>query len=230
MTIVGGRGERLRPYTDTLPKPMVPINGRPLISYQIDWMRANGVTDVVFLTGYRSEKFHEYIGDGSVFGIRAHYSNEDTPLGRGGAIKNGLEKLPENDDQFLVVNGDIITDQSLTPLKELQQSTNAVATITLVPYPNQYGIVRSDDDAYVTSFAEKPKLDLWINAGIYLFTREIDDLLPNIGDHETETFPQLAEAKRMAAYKSSAYWTSVESQKELREAEERFKDGSEVSV
>jgi NDP-sugar pyrophosphorylase family protein len=223
MTIVGGRGERLRPYTDNLPKPMVPINGRPLISYQIDWMRANGVTDVVFLTGYMGEKFQEYIGDGSHLGINAHYSHEETPLGRGGAVKKGLQFLSDDDELILVCNGDVITDQPLTSLKELQRTTNAVATITLVPYPNQYGIVRSDDDAYVTSFAEKPKLDLWINAGIYLFTREIDDLLPAIGDHETETFPQLADAKRMAAYKSSAFWTSIESQKELREAGEYFK-------
>jgi NDP-sugar pyrophosphorylase family protein len=209
---------------------MVPINGRPLISYQLEWMRANGVTDVVFLTGYMEEKFREYVGDGSHLGINAHYSNENSPLGRGGAVKQGLELVPDSEELILVCNGDVITDQPLNSLKELQKTTNAVATITLVPYPNQYGIVRSDDDAYVTSFAEKPRLDLWINAGIYLFNREIDDLLPDIGDHETETFPQLAEAKRMAAFKSSAFWTSIESQKELREASERFKDESEVSV
>ena len=223
MTIVGGRGERLRPYTDNLPKPMVPINDRPLISYQLDWMRANGVTDVVFLTGYMEEKFREYIGDGSNLGINAHYSNEDTPLGRGGAVKRGLKLIPDSEELILVCNGDVITDQPLEPLKELQKSTNSVATVTLVPYPNQYGIVRADDDSYVTSFAEKPELDLWINAGIYLFTREVDDLLPDVGDHETETFPQLAESKRMAAYKSSAFWTSIESQKELREAGEHIK-------
>ncbi|NQW18055.1 MAG: nucleotidyltransferase family protein [Chloroflexi bacterium] len=223
MTIVGGRGERLRPYTDTVPKPMVPVNDRPLISYQIDWMRNNGVTDVVFLTGYMEEKFREYIGDGSALGINAHYSNEDTPLGRGGAVKQGLQHIPDSEEMILVCNGDVITDQSLEPLKDLQKTNNAIATITLVPYPNQYGVVRADDDAYVTSFAEKAELNLWINGGIYLFTREIDDLLPDIGDHETETFPQLAQAKRMAAYKSSAYWTSVESQKELREAGEYFK-------
>ena len=223
MTIVGGRGERLRPYTDNLPKPMVPINDRPLISYQIDWMRVNGITDIVFLTGYMEEKFREYIGDGSAFGIRAHYSNEDTPLGRGGAVKQGLELIPNSEEIILVCNRDVTTDQPLEPLKELQKTTNAIATVTLVPYPNQYGIVRADDDSFVTSFAEKPELNLWINAGIYLFTREIDDLLPDVGDHETETFPQLAESKRMAAYKSSAFWTSIESQKELREAGEHIK-------
>jgi NDP-sugar pyrophosphorylase family protein len=222
MTIVGGRGERLRPYTDTLPKPMVPINDRPLIAYQIDWMRANGVTDVVFLTGYMGEKIREYIGDGSDLGIRAHFSNEDTPLGRGGAVKKGFELVPESEELILVCNGDNISDQSLEPLKKLQKTTGAIATITLVPHPIQYGIVRSDDDSYVTSFAEKPTLDLWINAGIYLFTREIEDLLPDIGDHETETFPQLAEAKQMAAHKSSAYWTTVDSQKDLRITEEYF--------
>ncbi len=222
MTIVGGRGERLKPYTDDIPKAMVAINDRPLLAYQVDWMRANGVTDVVFLCGHLSEKIREFVGDGSDLGIRAHYSLEETPLGRGGAVRKGFDLVPADEDRVLVVNGDVLTDQPLETLVALHQEKSATATMMLIPYPSQYGIVKFSDDGLVSSFDEKPELPHWINAGIYIFDRSIEPLLPEIGDHETETFPVLASEKKLAALTSSAFWTSVESAKELREAGERF--------
>jgi len=87
LSIAGGRGVRLRPLTDNRPKPMVEVAGKPILSYQVDWMRSQGVTDVVFLCGYKGEMIREYFGDGSGHGIAAHYSFEESPLGRGGAMK-----------------------------------------------------------------------------------------------------------------------------------------------
>lgn len=222
MTIVGGRGERLKPYTDNVPKAMVAINDRPLLAYQVDWMRANGVTDVVFLCGHLSEKIEEFVGDGSDLGIRAHYSLEETPLGRGGAVRKGFDLVPAGEDRVLVVNGDVLTDQPLEPLITLHQEKSATATMMLIPYPSQYGIVQFSDDGLVSSFDEKPDLPHWINGGVYIFDRSIEMLLPEIGDHETETFPALVSEKKLAALASSAFWTSVESAKELREAGDRF--------
>ena len=86
LIIAGGRGERLRPLTDNLPKPMIPLNGRPILWYQVEWMRSYGVTDVIFLCGYLGDTVSEYFGDGSKFGINAHYSYEDSPLGRGDTV------------------------------------------------------------------------------------------------------------------------------------------------
>ena len=222
MTIVGGRGERLRPYTDNIPKAMVAINGRPLLAYQVDWMRANGVTDVIFLCGHLSEKIEKFVADGSDLGIRAHYSHEETPLGRGGAVRKGFALVPPDEERVLVVNGDVLTDQPLDPLIALHQEKSATATMMLIPYPSQYGVVRFSSDGLVSSFDEKPDLPHWINAGVYIFDRSIERILPEIGDHETETFPTLASEKQLAALTSSAFWTSVESAKELREVGERF--------
>lgn len=222
MTIVGGRGERLRPYTDNVPKAMVAINNRPLLAYQVDWMRANGVTDVVFLCGHLSEMIEEFVGDGSGLGIRAHYSLEETPLGRGGAVRKGFDLVPAGEERVLVVNGDVLTDQPLEPLIELHQEKSATATMMLIPYPSQYGIVQFSDSGLVSSFDEKPDLPHWINGGVYIFDRSIETLLPEIGDHETETFPALASEKKLAALASSAFWTSVESAKEMRDAGDRF--------
>jgi NDP-sugar pyrophosphorylase family protein len=223
LAIAGGRGERLRPLTDSVPKPMVPVSGRPMISYQVDWMRSQGVTDVVFLCGYLGETIRDYFGNGSKHGINAHYSFEDTPLGRGGAVRKGLSLVPQDAGTVLVTNGDNITDQPLSEMKALHELKNALATIMLAPYYSQYGTVEADDDGTVTGFVEKGRLPLWINAGVYLFDRSLEQRLPKVGDHETTTFQELAAERKMAALRSEAMWLTVDSQKDLREVEERLK-------
>mgnify|MGYP002526894750 CR=1 FL=1 len=111
LSIAGGRGERLRPLTDDRPKPMVEINGKPIISYQVDWMRSQGVTDVIFLCGYKGDMIQNYFGNGSKHGITAHYSFEDTPLGRGGALKQGLSLAPDNATNVLVARSEEHTSE-----------------------------------------------------------------------------------------------------------------------
>jgi NDP-sugar pyrophosphorylase family protein len=226
LTIAGGRGERLRPLTDNRSKPMVEINGKPIIAYQIDWMRAQGVTDVVFLCGYMGEMIQDYFGDGSKHGITAHYSFEDSPLGRGGALKKGLSMVPEDAKNVLVANGDVITNQPLEPIIELHEKTGSMGTMMLVPYPSQYGVVEADDQNIVTQFIEKGSLPFWINAGVYLFDRQIESLLPDIGDHETTTFQDLAKQGKLAAYHSKMMWTSIESPKDLSDITDQIRDGS----
>ena len=228
LILSGGRGERLRPLTDDLPKPMVPVGGKPILQRQAEWLVAGGVTDIVFLAGYRWEAIREHFGDGSSYGFQAHYSTEDSPLGRGGAIRQGMAQIPENDEPLIVTNGDIVTD---LPLKDLlthyQGSLDAnpqhMATITVVPFRSPYGVVDVDDSDVVTGFREKIELPYWINAGIYVMRRGIEPLLPKLGDHETETFPTLADQGRLSALRYRGYWSSVDSFKDLREAEEHLK-------
>ncbi|MSQ34527.1 MAG: nucleotidyltransferase family protein [Dehalococcoidia bacterium] len=225
LTIAGGRGERLKPLTDDLPKPMVPINGRPLISYQTDWLVREGVTDIVFLCGWKAEKIRGYFGDGLRFGFHAHYSLEETPLGRGGAVRKGMGLVPKSEEQVIVLNGDNITNQSLAMMIALQLRKRAMATAMLVPYPSQYGVVQAGEDYLVTEFIEKGRLPFWINAGVYVFDRSIETLLPEIGDHETSTFPQLVKERRMAALKSEAVWLTVDSPKDVREVGDKLQSG-----
>lgn len=225
LSIAGGRGERLRPLTDNRPKPMVEIDGKPIISYQVDWMRAQGVTDVVFLCGYKGEMIQEYFGDGSDHGITAHYSFEESPLGRGGALKQGLSQVPKDAKNVLVANGDIITNQPLAPIAKLHAKTGSMGTMMLVPYPSQFGVVESNGNDIVTQFIEKGSLPFWINAGVYLFDRQIESLLPDVGDHETTTFQDLAKQGRLAAYHSEMMWTSIESPKDLADLTEQIREG-----
>ena len=219
LIIAGGRGERLRPLTDNLPKPMIPLNGRPMVSYQVEWMKSQGITDVVFLCGYLGETIRDYFGDGENFGVAAHYSFEDTPLGRGGAVRKGMTQIPEDAGTVLVTNGDNVTDQDLAEMRSLHERSNALATIMLTPYMSQYGTVETEEDGTVLQFVEKGRLPLWINAGVYLFDRSLEARLPEIGDHETTTFPELVGERRMSAVRSEATWLTVDSQKDIAACE-----------
>jgi NDP-sugar pyrophosphorylase family protein len=223
LTIAGGRGERLKPLTDTVPKPMISLNGRPLLSYQVEWMRSQGVTDVVFLCGYLGETIRDYFGDGDRFGFNAHYSFEDKPLGRGGAVRKGMSQVPKDAGTVLVMNGDNVTSQQLSEMKALHERQNALATIMLAPYISQYGTVEREKDGTVTAFIEKGRLPFWINAGIYLFDRSLEQRLPEVGDHETTTFQELVSDRRMAALRSDAWWMSVDSPKDVAECEKQLK-------
>jgi len=222
LIIAGGRGERLKPFTDTVAKAMTPINGRPILEYQVQWMRSQGVTDVVFLTGYLSETIRAHFGDGDRFGIHAHYSHEEQPLGRGGALRQGLRLVPDSENTVLVTNGDTLTDLDLSELLAIHRKRDAMATLMLTRHPSQFGLVHMGDDDMVVEFAEKGLLPLWINAGVYLFNTAVEPLLPEIGDHEVSTFPQLANEKRLAALPSDAMWLTVDSAKDLREVGERL--------
>jgi Nucleoside-diphosphate-sugar pyrophosphorylase involved in lipopolysaccharide biosynthesis/translation initiation factor 2B, gamma/epsilon subunits (eIF-2Bgamma/eIF-2Bepsilon) len=128
--LAGGFGKRLRPLTDDRPKPLVEVAGRPILAWQIDWLREQGVTDIVLAVGYLGGKIFEYVGDGSQFGVKVYYSVEREPLGTGGAIKNALKYI--NDEYFIVVNGDIITNLGVGRLLNAL-SNDAIGAIALTP-------------------------------------------------------------------------------------------------
>ena len=224
LTIAGGKGERLKPLTDNIPKPMVEINGKPLIHHQADILMANGVTDIIFLCGYKGEVIRDYFGDGSKYGFRAQYTFEETPLGRGGALKLGFELVPATEEFVYGLNGDTLFAEPLANLVELHKRKNAIATDMLVPYVSSYGIVEVEDDM-VARFSEKIVLPHWINSGVYVLSREIADMLPACGDHEDSTFPELARQGRLAALKSDKAWRAVDNFKELKDASQKLTDG-----
>ena len=227
MILAGGKGERLRPLTDSVPKPMVPLCGTPILEHQVEWLKKGGVTDVVFLVGYLWESIENYFGDGADFGFNAHYSIEDSPLGRGGAIKKGYPLVPSAEDMVVVLNGDIVTDEPLDAMLARHQERKArdpshLATLLVVPMISPYGLVDTDGTDEVTGFREKVELPHWINGGVYVFDRAIFAHFPDLGDHEVETFPRLAQEGRIAALKTRQFWTSVDSFKDLRDAEEHL--------
>jgi len=221
LIIAGGEGERLRPLTNDRPKNMVPILGKPMVDWQLEWLHRGGVTDAVLLCRYKADVLQDYLG-GEAHGIRLQYSREDEPLGRGGALKQGFSLLPRGEETVVACNADILTRQGIDEVVAYHRQEQAVATVMLSPLRSPYGVVDVSDDGRIESFREKPELPYWINAGIYVFAREFFSMLPDKGDHETTTFPQLASEGRLFGYKSRAYWRPVDSIKDLSEAEKEL--------
>jgi NDP-sugar pyrophosphorylase family protein len=218
LIIAGGEGERLRPLTNDRPKNMVPVAGKPIVEHQLEWLRGNGVTDVVFLCGYKADVLQGHVGDGARFHVRAQYLVEDDPLGRGGALKRGWAAVPESEPHVIACNSDILTDQRLNAMIDFHTANQAIATVMLAPLRSPYGVVDVRDDGLIESFREKPVLPYFVNAGIYVLARDIAPHLPDKGDHETTTFPELAAQGRLFGYKSDAYWRPVDSVKDVSEA------------
>ena len=218
LIIAGGEGERLRPLTSDRPKPMIPVAGKPILEYQIERLAGQGVSDVILLCGYKAEMIQEHFGDGSRFGLRVHYSVEKEPLGRGGALKLGARLLPPDEELALGLNGDILTNQPLAPLLRHHRRKGATATVMLTRLRSPYGITRGDRAGHIVAFDEKPILPHWINAGVYVLAADFFRRLPERGDHERTTFPELAAEGRLFGYRSRAYWRSIDTFKDLTEA------------
>jgi mannose-1-phosphate guanylyltransferase len=216
--LVGGEGRRLRPLTDTRPKPMMPLVDRPFVAHQLDHLRRGGITDAIFSCGYRPEALEAHFGDGSRLGMRLRYVVDPEPLGTAGAIKNA-EALIEA-DRLLVFNGDILTDLDLAALAEQHAATGALGTIALTPVedPSAFGLVRLHPDRAVEAFLEKPRPEdlrpgepFLINAGTYLVERAFLDRIPagRKSSIEREIFPDVAEDGRLFGFPSHAYWRDI---------------------
>ncbi len=221
IVLAGGKGERLRPYTTDRPKPMVEIHGRPILAYQLSWLQRHGVGEIVISCGYRCEVIREYFGDGSAYGLRIRYAVEETPLGRGGGIKAAFALLDPSagDEPIVGTNGDILTDLDLSAMVAEHRRRGVVATLYLAQLRSPYGIVELDDGRLVRAFREKPELPYWVNGGLYVFSPAIRPALPDLGDIEELTFPQLAAAGQLAGHPARAYWRPVDTVKDLTEVQ-----------
>lgn len=213
--LAGGLGTRLRPITDNLPKPMVPIMGKPLLERNIENLKRHGVDEIVLSTCYKPQIIEEYFGDGSRLGVRIRYITEDVPLGTAGAIKNAERFF---DDTFLVFNADILSDIDISDMIRFHKEKGAQATIavTRVADPSAYGVIEHDGNGFATAFKEKPRphetTSNLINAGAYIFEPEILDEIPGgrAVSVERETYPLLlSKGYKIAVYDRCSYWMDL---------------------
>jgi NDP-sugar pyrophosphorylase family protein len=223
IVLAGGLGMRLRPLTDDRPKALIPVRGKPISEYQIQWLvKEGGIDSVTFACGYKWERLKEHFGT-SFNGTPIEYSVEDQPLGTGGAIKKAIAH--SSDELFVVANGDIFTDLPLGRMIEAhRQAGDVVASMLVVPYKSRFGVVKIDKLKMVRGFEEKPAFpDIWINGGIYILNaRKTLRYLPDKGDIERETFPKLVVHGELLSYPYYGEWTFVDSLKDLKELEENM--------
>jgi NDP-sugar pyrophosphorylase family protein len=219
--IAGGKGERLRPLTDDRPKHMLPLLGKPIMEYQVEWLRDCGVTDVVVACGYLHEVIEEYFSNGERWGVRMSYSVEREPLGRGGALKLAYQRVPPGEPFVIGANGDNVHTQPLGPMIRQHGRTGAIATLLLTQLRSPYGIVQQRGK-HIIGFREKPLLPHWLSAGAYVLDRVFFADLPDVGDHEDALFPRLAAEGRLYGFRSRSYWKAIDTVKDLNEAAEQL--------
>ena len=162
--LAGGKGERLRPYTNDRPKPMVEINGKPILAYQLEQLKKAGIEEVVFACSYHHEVLEKHVGPGKRYGVKAHYSVEKIPLGRGGGIKKAMQLLDKDWENVIITNGDNLWKLDLAELIKKHEEKKAIATVVVVPLKSPYGIVEFNDQDQIVGFSEKPILPHWVNA------------------------------------------------------------------
>jgi len=212
--LAGGQGTRVRPITETIPKPMIPIVNKPVIEFLIDLLRQHGFDEIVITTAYLASEIENYFREGSRFGVQIGYSfegycNDGTIVPQGLGSAGGLKQIQEFsaffDDTFVVVCGDALIDLDLTRALEIHRRNNAMATIILKDVPREavrrYGVVATAPDGRILRFQEKPSPEQAVstcaNTGIYIFEPEVLDHVPpgQVWDIGKDLFPRLAELR-----------------------------------
>ena len=217
IVLAGGKAERLGDAGGGLPKSLVPVGGRPLLAWQIVRLRRAGVERVIVSCfGGEEHEFDSRLGD---LGVEVVCAGEPERLGRGGGIRFAAQSRRETGD-VLAMNGDELVDADFAGLLERHRATGAAATITVAQPPSQFGQVDLTDDDVVTGFHEASNLPYWVNCGIYVLSAEALERFPEKGDHESSTFPELAEEGKLRAFRHTGLWLTVNTPKELRRADE----------
>jgi NDP-sugar pyrophosphorylase family protein len=217
--LAGGQATRLGDAAGGQPKALVPICGHPLAEYQVAQLVRAGVDRVIVsCSAGRAALFEAKL---SGLGADIAAVAEPTPLGRGGGLRFAAEHREESGPLY-ALNGDELTDVDLLGLLAAHERGGGAATIVVAPLRSQFGVVELVDGDRVSGFREAPRLPHWVNAGLYVLDDEALDRLPERGDHEQSTFPELAEAGKLFAFRHEGLWITVNTPKDLQRAETHY--------
>lgn len=225
--MAGGKGTRLRPYTENCPKPMLPVAGKPMLQHIIERAKSRGFGRFLLSLNYLGQVIRDHFGDGSAYGVTIAYVEEDEPLGTAGALSL---IQPRPDSAFVVTNGDVLTDIDYRGLIEFRERHNAhgVMAVRMYEWTNPYGVVQMEG-VNITGFAEKPVSRSHINAGVYAFSPAVLDHLVRDRHCDMPTlFDRLREAKlRTVAYPMHEPWLDVGRPDDLERANATLETGTD---
>ncbi len=220
--MAGGFGTRLRPLTNNLPKPLLPIGGRPIMELIVEQLRDAGIRQFDVTTHYLPEKIMAHFGDGRSFGIEITYVSEETPLGTAGAL--GLIENPNR--PLLVINGDILTTLDFRAMWSFHRANKAALTVAVRQYEYQvpYGVMESEG-AYLHQLSEKPRLNFLVNAGIYLLEPAVRPHIPTGQRFNMTDLMQslLDDGRPVANFPIIEYWLDIGQHADYQQAQKDFK-------
>jgi len=207
--LAGGKGRRLAPYTTVFPKPLMPIGDMPILEIVIRQLKKHGFTKIVLAVGHLAGLIEAYFGDGSKWGVEIIYSREDEPLGTAGP----LSLIKELDDNFLVMNGDLLTNIDYSGLMRYHLESGALTTISMYTkdVPISLGVLELDDEGNIADYIEKPTLKYKVSMGIYIFNNRI---LNYIESGKYLDFPDLIKnlikkGENIRGYMFEGYWMDI---------------------
>lgn len=230
--IAGGKGERLRPITERIPKPIIEIDGKPILFHILELLKSHGVKDFVIALCYLPEKIVSYFGDGSKFGVDIKYTYENPlkPLGTAGAITLAKKYIKES---FIVTYADIIRELNVTDMIKQHKNTNAFTTLNVYKRegPDPKSMIEFDDTKRILKFIERPTVKdtkgkfVWANGSFYILEPEIFDFIPDSvkSDFGADIFPKLLEEKKaLYAYPTKDYFIDIGNLEKLEKAKKTF--------
>jgi NDP-sugar pyrophosphorylase family protein len=225
--LAGGRATRMGEAAQGLPKALVPIAGEPLAAYQVAQLARAGVRRIIVsCASGQSGLFEEKL---SGRGPEIVPVEEPEPLGRGGGLRLAAAERKEERDIY-ALNGDELIHLDFAELLARHRESAAAATIVVAPLRSPFGVVELSDDDIVTGFAEAPELPHWVSCGVYVLGADALARLPERGDHERTTFPELASKRALHAFRHQGLWLTVNTPKDLRAAEEAVAGGALTRV
>lgn len=210
VVLCGGKGTRLRPYTHSVPKPMLLLGRKPILEYTIEHLKREGFKDIVLTVGRLKQFIMNYFGDGKKFGVKIAYSIEENELGTAGSVKHARALLAK-EENFLVLMGDQLTNLDYRKLVDFHLKKRALATAALkrMSFPMQVGVAELSAEGVVVAFKEKPIIQNLANTAIYVFNKKIFDYLPEEGDFAFDLLPRLVREKKLLGFVFDDYWVDV---------------------
>jgi NDP-sugar pyrophosphorylase family protein len=215
LLLAGGKAERLGEAAEGLPKPLVPVAGFPLAEYGVARLVDAGVSRIV--VACRAGQEEAFVNALAGLGAEIDAVGEVEPLGRGGGLRLAASRRREG-GPCLAMNGDELLDVDFGAVIREHEASGAAATIVVAQVRSPFGVVELQEDGTVTGFREAPLLADWVNSGVYVLGEEAIERLPEKGDHEQTTFPELAAEGKLRGYRHDGVWLTVNTPKDLRRA------------
>lgn len=207
--LAGGKGTRLRPYTIAMPKPLVPVGDYPILEIIIRQLAQHGFKRIIIAVNHQADLIKAYFGDGNKWAVDIFYSMEDKPLGTMGPLKN-LINLPDN---FIVMNGDVLTDLDFTAFLEKHEKENRIYTISGYKREHRvdYGILHLTDDNLLSGFEEKPSLHYTVSMGVYAVSKRVLALIPEneFYGFDTLMLDLIAAQENVLVELFNGYWLDI---------------------
>lgn len=220
--LAGGKGTRLKPYTTSLPKPLMPIGDYPILDILLRQLGNQGFKRITLAVGHLAGLIQAYFKHGEDWGLHLDYAYETTPLGTAGPIA----RLPRQERALLVLNGDLLTTLDFAHLVRFHYENNAAATIgaTRRTESISFGVIEKETNGQITAYKEKPNLDYLVSMGVYVFSPSVREYIPKSQKFD---FPELVQRlldnkQRVMAYESKDYWMDIGRPDDYQRANEDF--------